>query len=85
VSRTGRGKTTGLGQRGDGHEQPPRLPQSLLVRPDETPGEAESRLPPLLGGLATLLYVGIDDQAEGREGCQENQGRQAIAEARESD
>ncbi len=70
---------------GQGHEQAPRLAEPLLVRPGEPAGEAKGRLAPLLDGLPALGQVGVRGQAKGGQGGHQDQGHQAVAEARDPD
>jgi hypothetical protein len=66
------------------HQQPARLAEPLLVRPDQAPCEAERGIASLPGGLAALAAVQEENEAKGREGGQDNEGHQAVSEARES-
>ena len=74
----------GLGLRRQGHQEPARLADALLVRPDETPREAERGVAPVPGRLPALRAVQEEHEAKGRKGGQDNEGHQAVSEAREA-
>ena len=66
------------------HQEPARLADALLVRPDEPPREAERGVAPLPGRLPALCAVQEEHEAKGRKGGQDNEGHQTVSQAREA-